>query len=85
MTIADAMTSRKPVCALTGLKGCRDCAPGMATAFSVLNETYPTLKLVPVHSLDPKDLLIAVNNGRCQAAGVPTLSLCIQRGQNCFS
>ena len=59
VTIESAMANGNTVCAMAGKNPvwCQDCAPGMGTPYSVINATFPTIKLVAINSNDPNDAL----------------------------
>ena len=64
-----AISTKVPICALTGANPwCMDCAPGSSTAFSIVNSSFPNVKLLPVDSGTAVDLMIAMNAGKCKGA-----------------
>ena len=72
LTIQSALKNGNTVCAMAGKNPiwCQDCAPGMGTPYSVINATYPTMKLVAINSNDPNDVLKGIQSGLCDAAAI---------------
>ena len=72
LTIESALKNQNRICAMAGKNPnwCQDCAPGMGTPYSVINATFPSIKLVAINSNDPNDAL----KGKLDSSFTPTLS-----------
>ena len=68
--INDAIAKKVVICAMNGpFAWCMDCI-NASTAYSIITQYYPQVQLMNVDSLDPLDLMAAVNSGKCAGAAM---------------